>query len=73
MARRKQPETNGNGLSDLQDIYCPGCGGFLGKGKIITGEIYIRCHRCKNWTGISDNQNILAVPGLGIDKKKKKG
>lgn len=59
---------NGNGLSDLQDIYCPACiqigrSSFLGKCRIIQGEVYFYCRRCKNFVGVSSNE-VLAVPGL---------
>jgi len=74
MPTHRQPQ--GNGLSDLQDVYCPACvqegrRSFLGKARIVEGEVYFFCRRCKNFIGVSDTQ-VLAVPGLGLDKSEKK-
>lgn len=65
----KPRHDNGTGL---QSFYCVGCGHFLNvKGQIVQGVMMVQCHSCKEWTTISDAQQVLALPGL--DKSAKKG
>lgn len=33
--------------SDVEEMHCTKCGRFLGKGKILAGQIELKCKSCK--------------------------
>jgi len=55
--------------NNLRSIRCSTCGRFLGKGRLVEGEIYILCKNCKNWTVIMEGETELKITGKEIYDK----
>lgn len=51
---------------ELKPIRCSSCGRFLGKGKIVEGELYLLCKNCKSWTVILEGERELEITGKEI-------
>lgn len=52
-----QKDIVANQMVQSQEIYCPGCGRFIGYQAIVWGLVKIKCPNCKEWVTIDVNPN----------------
>ena len=59
-------------INGLRPIRCSFCGRFHGVGRIINGELYLKCSNCKQWTCVLEGDKEMELTGKQIYDKLKK-